>query len=45
MGIAFGYRIMSDDDRYIQIGTDASYAIGHAGAPGGTPVDFFPLCQ
>ncbi|KAF9515847.1 hypothetical protein BS47DRAFT_1376141 [Hydnum rufescens UP504] len=45
MGIAFGYRITSDQDRYVQIGADASYAISHAGAPGGTPVDFFPLLR
>ncbi|KAF9509880.1 hypothetical protein BS47DRAFT_1487742 [Hydnum rufescens UP504] len=45
MGIVFGYRMTSDYDRYDQIGADASYAISHAGAPGGTPVDFFPLLR
>jgi hypothetical protein len=45
MGIVFGYRMTSDDDRYDQIGADASYAVSHAGVPGGTPVDFFPMRQ
>jgi hypothetical protein len=45
MGIVFGYRMTSDYDRYDQIGADASYALSHAGAPGGSPVDFFPLRQ
>lgn len=42
LGIGFGVPVKSDDDPYIQIATDASYALGHGGAPAGTPVDFFP---
>ncbi|KAF9509886.1 hypothetical protein BS47DRAFT_1348721 [Hydnum rufescens UP504] len=45
MGIAFGHRITSNSDRFIQIGADASYAISHAGAPGGSAIDFFPLLR
>ncbi|KAF2765113.1 cytochrome P450 [Teratosphaeria nubilosa] len=45
MGIGFGVDIHSDDDPYIKIATDASYALGHGGAPAGTPVDFFPLLR
>ncbi|KAF9509882.1 hypothetical protein BS47DRAFT_1320025 [Hydnum rufescens UP504] len=45
MGIVFGYRMTSDYDRYDQIGADASYAISHVGAPGGSSVDFFPLLR
>ena len=40
MGIGFGIDIKSDNDPYIQIAADASYALGHGGAPAGTPVDF-----
>lgn len=45
LGIGFGVEITSDNDRYIQIATDASYALGHGGAPAGTPVDFFPFLR
>ncbi|KAK4550708.1 hypothetical protein LTR36_000287 [Oleoguttula mirabilis] len=45
MSIGFGVDIHSDDDPYIQMATDASYALGHGGAPAGTPVDFFPLLR
>lgn len=43
LGIGFGVDVKSDDDKYIRIATDASYALGHGGAPAGTPVDFFPF--
>ncbi|KAK1593713.1 cytochrome P450 [Colletotrichum navitas] len=43
MNIGFGVDVESDDDSYVQIAADASYALGHAGAPAGTPVDFFPF--
>jgi cytochrome P450 len=43
MSIGFGVEIRSDDDRYIQMAVDASYALGHGGAPAGTLVDFFPF--
>ncbi|KIH89747.1 cytochrome p450 monooxygenase [Sporothrix brasiliensis 5110] len=42
LGIGFGIGIHSDADPYIQMAEDASYALGHGGAPAGTPVDYFP---
>ncbi|KAG7451643.1 cytochrome P450, partial [Guyanagaster necrorhizus] len=45
MDIAFGHEIKSDADPFIQIAADASYALGHGGAPAGTAVDFFPLLR
>ncbi|KAL6694743.1 cytochrome P450 [Trichoderma pleuroticola] len=43
LGVGFGIKIETDTDPFIQIAEDASYALGHGGAPAGTPVDFFPL--
>jgi len=45
MGIGFGIAIDSDDDPLVQVAADASYALGHGGAPAGTPVDFFPFLR
>lgn len=45
LGIGFGVNVHSDDDPYIKIATDASYALGHGGAPAGTLVDFFPAAR
>lgn len=45
LGIGFGVDVKAADDPYIQIATDASYALGHGGAPAGTPVDFFPILK
>ncbi|KAF1348093.1 cytochrome P450 [Delphinella strobiligena] len=45
LGIGFGVHVNSDDDPYIKIATDASYALGHGGAPAGTLVDFFPIAR
>ncbi|THH19556.1 hypothetical protein EW146_g1637 [Bondarzewia mesenterica] len=45
LGIGFGVTITSDNDPYIQMAIDASYALGHGGAPAGTPVDFFPFLR
>ena len=45
MGIGFGIDIKTDEDPYIKIATDASYALGHGGAPAGTPVDFVPFLR
>ncbi|CAK3873870.1 cytochrome p450 1a2 [Lecanosticta acicola] len=45
LGIGFGVPVKTDDDPYIKIATDASYALGHGGAPAGTPVDFFPILK
>ncbi|CAK7221587.1 hypothetical protein SBRCBS47491_004577 [Sporothrix bragantina] len=42
LGIGFGISIDTDTDPYIQMAEDASYALGHGGAPAGTPVDYFP---
>lgn len=43
--IAYGHEILSEDDPYVQITADSSYAITHCGPPGGTPVDLFPICR
>ncbi|KAK6225704.1 cytochrome p450 [Colletotrichum tabaci] len=45
MSIGFGVDVESDDDPYIRIAADASYALGHGGAPAGTLVDYFPLLK
>ncbi|KJZ75867.1 hypothetical protein HIM_04691 [Hirsutella minnesotensis 3608] len=45
LGIGFGITIDSDNDPFIKIAADASYALGHGGAPAGTPVDFFPFLR
>ncbi|KAK1671749.1 cytochrome P450 [Colletotrichum godetiae] len=45
MSIGFGVNVESDTDPYIQMATDASYALGHGGAPAGTLVDFFPFVR
>ncbi|KAF4776906.1 cytochrome P450 1A2 [Colletotrichum scovillei] len=45
MRIGFGVNVESDTDPYIQMATDASYALGHGGAPAGTLVDFFPFVR
>lgn len=45
LGIGFGVRIDKADSPYIQMASDASYAVGNSGPPGGTLIDFFPfLC-
>lgn len=43
LGIGFGIQIEDDQDPYIKMSVDASYALGHGGAPAGTLVDFFPF--
>lgn len=45
LGIGFGIDVDSSNDPFIQVAADASYALGHGGAPAGTPVDFFPLLR
>ncbi|KAF2792015.1 cytochrome P450 [Melanomma pulvis-pyrius CBS 109.77] len=45
MGIGFGVQINDDKDPFIQMAIDASYALGHGGAPAGTLVDFFPILK
>lgn len=43
LGIGFGIKVEQDNDPFIQVAADASYALAHGGAPAGTPVDFFPF--
>ncbi|KAH8892154.1 cytochrome P450 CYP621A2 [Thozetella sp. PMI_491] len=43
LGIGFGIHIEDEKDPYIKMSVDASYALGHGGAPAGTLVDFFPI--
>lgn len=45
LGIGFGIKIETDTDPFIQMAVDASYALGHGGAPAGTLVDFFPMIR
>ncbi|KAG6875167.1 hypothetical protein C0993_010537, partial [Termitomyces sp. T159_Od127] len=45
MQVAYGHRITSDEDPYIDLTKEASYALGIAGPPGNTPIDFFPILQ
>ncbi|KAK7457634.1 cytochrome P450 1A2 [Colletotrichum acutatum] len=45
MKIGFGVNVESDTDPYIQMAADASYALGHGGAPAGTLVDYFPFVR
>ncbi|KAL6871821.1 cytochrome P450 [Trichoderma novae-zelandiae] len=45
LGVGFGIKIETDMDPFVQVAADASYALGHGGAPAGTPVDFFPLLR
>ena len=43
LGIGFAIKVERDDDPYIQVSEDASYALGHGGTPGGTLIDFAPI--
>ncbi|RDB17677.1 O-methylsterigmatocystin oxidoreductase [Hypsizygus marmoreus] len=45
MRVAYGHQITSDDDPYIDITEHASHALGNVGAPGSTPVDYFPFLR
>lgn len=45
LGIGFGITIGSEKDAFVQVAADASWALGHGGAPAGTPVDFFPILR
>ncbi|CAN8106132.1 unnamed protein product [Discula destructiva] len=45
LGIGFGNRIETDDDPFIQMAVDASYALGNGVVPVGTLVDFFPFIR
>lgn len=43
--IAYGHRIVSDDDPYVKIAEDVCVATANSGPPGGTPVDMFPFLR
>lgn len=45
MGIAHGVKIDNDSSPFIEMAEKASYALGHGGAPAGTPVDYFPFIR
>jgi hypothetical protein len=44
MKLAYGHRILSDDDEYIKLAENASIALSSSGAPGMTPPDLLPIC-
>jgi hypothetical protein len=44
MKVAYGYRILSDDDEYIKIAGNAPLAVAGSGLPGTTPPDLLPIC-
>ncbi|PHH79158.1 hypothetical protein CDD80_5525 [Ophiocordyceps camponoti-rufipedis] len=43
--LGFGIDVKDEDDPMIHIASDSLHSITHGGAPGGTPVDFFPLLR
>ncbi|KAG6902622.1 hypothetical protein C0995_014228 [Termitomyces sp. Mi166 len=45
MRVAYGHQITSDEDPYLGITENTSHALGNAGSPGNTPVDFFPFLK
>ncbi|KAG6902613.1 hypothetical protein C0995_014219 [Termitomyces sp. Mi166 len=45
MQVAYGHQITSDEDLYLQVTEDIGHALGNAGSPGSTPVDFFPILK
>ncbi|KAL1706793.1 cytochrome P450 [Schizophyllum commune] len=45
LGAGFGVSIERDDDPYVRMAEDASYALAHGGAPAGSLIDFFPFLQ
>lgn len=45
LGISYGINIDRADHPLLKVAADASYALGHGGAPAGTPVDFFPFMK
>ena len=42
LGAGFGVSIEEDDDPYVRMAEDASYALAHGGAPAGSLIDFLP---
>ncbi|KAI5824986.1 cytochrome P450 [Schizophyllum commune Tattone D] len=45
LGAGFGVSIESDDDPYVRMAEDASYALAHGGAPAGSFIDFLPFLR
>lgn len=43
MYVAYGHRIVSNDDPYLKIAEDVNHLATHSGPIGGTPVDMFPF--
>ena len=43
LGAGFGAFIEEDDDPYVRMAEDASYALAHGGAPAGSLIDFLPF--
>ncbi|KAI4526012.1 cytochrome P450 [Schizophyllum commune Loenen D] len=45
LGAGFGVSIEEDDDPYVRMAEDASYALAHGGAPAGSLIDFLPFLR
>ncbi|KAF4598755.1 mannose-ethanolamine phosphotransferase gpi13 [Pleurotus pulmonarius] len=45
MRIAYGHQIRSDDDEYIQVGTEGANSFLVGGTPGATVIDLFPILK
>ncbi|KAL1673148.1 cytochrome P450, partial [Schizophyllum commune] len=45
LGAGFGVSIERDDDPYVRMAEDASYALAHGGAPAGSLIDFLPFLR
>lgn len=43
MRIAYGHRVVSDDDEYTKFADSAAFAMNNCGPPGSTLVDLFPF--
>lgn len=42
--IAYGHRVETDDDPYLQLTEDINQCVAGAGEPGMAAIDFIPLC-
>ncbi|KAF4600000.1 hypothetical protein EYR40_007106 [Pleurotus pulmonarius] len=45
MRIAYGHQIRSDNDEYIQVGTEGANSLLVGGTPGATVIDLFPILK
>jgi len=45
MRVAYGHRVVSDDDEFVQLADECGYVFSNSGPPGSTLVDFFPFCE